>query len=285
MLDRLRTLPQRLISQHWSSRQIYRLTRVRIRRVKNFLIWLFILRYRVDMSLAAHPERNHYADFNEFFTRELREGVRPLADETGDVACPADGKISQIGTIEDGRIFQAKGHHFTCAALLGDDDEWSAGFSGGAFATIYLSPRDYHRVHMPYGGRLREMRYIPGHLFSVSAHTVRAIPGLFARNERVVSLFDTDLGPMAVVLVGAINVGAIETVWHGHVTPPYEIEPRNWPYGEDAPRLARGEEMGRFNMGSTVILLFGKDRVNWQPGFAHDSVTKMGERLGAAVSP
>jgi phosphatidylserine decarboxylase len=209
---------------------------------------------------------------------------------TGDrvVCCPVDGAVSQIGVADDDRLLQAKGRTFSLAALLGGDPERARPFRGGAFATLYLSPRDYHRIHMPLAGRLREMVHVPGKLFSVSPLTTRVVPELFARNERVAALFDTPAGPMAVVLVGAINVASIETVWAGAITPPLGKTVRRWSYppnGEGAVRLDKGAELGRFNMGSTVILLFGRDAVRWEPAIRAGATVRMGQGLGVAAEP
>ena len=210
-----------------------------------FLIRRFIARYKVDMSEAANPDIASYATFNDFFARALREGARPLAQ--ADWVCPADGVISQLGPIQLGQLIQAKGHHYSATALLGGDEALAGLFNGGHFATIYLSPRDYHRIHMPCEGRLRQMIYVPGDLYSVNFATAEAVPGLFARNERVISVFDTACGPLALVMVGAAIVGSMATVWHGTVNPPRTYYPRQWRYRDErALTLAQGAEMGRF---------------------------------------
>jgi phosphatidylserine decarboxylase len=241
----------------------------------------FIRRYGVDMAEAAQPDPAAYASFNDFFTRALKASARPLA--SADWLCPVDGAISQFGAIDAGRIFQAKGHDFTAAALLGGDAEMAAPFLGGHFATLYLSPRDYHRIHMPTGGRLVTMVYVPGELYSVNPATARGVPGLFARNERVVCLFEGAHGPFAMVLVGATVVGSMATVWHGVVNPPRSASPRRWDYHASPVGLARGEEMGRFLLGSTVVMLLppGPWRFNpqWQPGGA----VRMGQAMAEAA--
>jgi phosphatidylserine decarboxylase len=199
------------------------------------------------------------------------------------ITCPVDGAVSQIGSIREGRLFQAKGHEFSALELLSGDAAAAARFEGGAFATLYLSPRDYHRIHMPVSGTLTRMLHVPGRLFSVNPPTTRAVPRLFARNERVACLFESDAGPLALVLVGAMNVASIETVWAGEVTPPQRSAVRSWDYPPDAVRLAKGAEMGRFNMGSTVILLFAADRIRWEPGYAPGSPVRMGRKLATLI--
>ena len=227
-----------------------------------------------------------YEHFNAFFTRALKSDARPLDSTPNAILCPTDGAMSQLGPIESGRIFQAKGHNFSVLELLGGNAERAAPFMGGDFATIYLSPRDYHRVHMPLAGTLREMIYVPGRIFSVNTVTAQNVPELFARNERVVCLFDTERGPMAMVLVGAMIVASIETVWAGLVTPP-KRELKTFRYDEAARapiQLEKGAEMGRFKLGSTVILLFGPDQVRWTESLAALSPVRMGECLGQARS-
>jgi len=229
------------------------------------------------MDEAAEPNPEAYAHFNDFFTRELKADARPFVDEKGSIACPADGCISQIGDIELGRIFQAKGHRFSMKELLGGSNEVAELFDGGKFATIYLSPKDYHRVHMPVTGTLKEMIYVPGKLFSVSPLTAYEVPRLFARNERMIAIFDTEHGPMAMILVGAMIVASIETVWAGLVTPP-KRELKQIDYGYQ-PKLKKGEEMGRFKLGSTVILLFGANKVSWAEQLQANVDVRMGELL------
>jgi phosphatidylserine decarboxylase len=236
------------------------------------------------MNEALEQDINAFKSFNDFFTRELKPGVRPLTTERNAIACPADGAVSQAGNITEGEIFQAKGKSYTAADLLGGSLERAEPFNNGVFTTIYLSPKDYHRLHMPLTGRLREMVHIPGRLFSVNTATTNSVPGLFARNERVAALFDTDAGPMALVLVGAIFVSSIETVWHGVVTPPSITSVQSWQYQENAPTLKIGEEMGRFNMGSTIIVLFGKDKAEWDSEFTADKAVKLGERIGKTLA-
>lgn len=282
-MDRLFIMFQHILPQHLLSRFTGFLAQLRQPAwLKNWAIAQFVRVFGVDMSEAAEPDTRRYANFNEFFTRPLQAGARPLAD--ADIVCPADGAISQLGTISQGLLFQAKGRYFTASELLGGDSARAAQFDNGRFATIYLSPRDYHRVHMPVAGRLTATSYIPGKLFSVNGVTAGNVDRLFARNERLVCYFDTAFGPMAMVLVGAMVVAGIETVWAGRVAPP----PRT-PVVTDfaelpaAVELARGEEMGRFLLGSTVILLFPANVMEWDAGYAAGSATRMGEGLGHAL--
>ena len=272
---------QQLVPQHLLSRLVGKLAECRWPWLKNFLIERFIDHFDVDMAQAAEPDPRQYAHFNAFFTRELAEGQRPITDVEGAVACPADGAISQLGTIsEQGHIFQAKGHHFNLTELLGGDEADAKAFAKGQFATIYLSPRDYHRVHMPVSGSLTKMIYIPGDLFSVNTTTAENIHNLFARNERAVCLFDTELGPMAVILVGAMIVAGIETVWAGQIAPqPRKIITQDYTQKPDEVVLQRGDELGRFKLGSTAIVLFGKDAIKWREDLAALSPTTMGELI------
>ncbi len=280
LADFLKILPQYLIPQHLLSKLMYALTRARLRAWKGRQIRWFIRRYGVDMSIAAQPDPLAYENFNHFFTRALKADARPIVNGAHDIACPVDGAVSQLGDIQDGRIFQAKGHAFSLDALLGGSAERAAPFRNGQFATLYLAPKDYHRIHMPLGGQLREMVYVPGRLFSVNARTTSVVQDLFARNERVIAIFDTDAGPMALVLVGALFVAGIETVWSGAVTPPFGKTIQQWSYQDKNIRLERGAEMGRFNMGSTVIVLFGPGRSAWRTGLRADTAVRMGELLG-----
>ena len=281
-MDRLKVLPQYLVPHHLLSRALGLLAESRWPLIKNTFIDFFVNRYNIDMSIAAEPDPHAYACFNDFFTRALKDGARPIT-EYG-IACPADGAVSQLGKIEDDQIFQAKGHHYSLTQLLGGDAERAAPFRNGDFITVYLSPRDYHRVHMPYGGVLKEMIYVPGKLFSVNTVTAQQVPSLFARNERVVALFDTDVGPMAVVLVGAMIVASIETVWAGLITPPKrELKVTDYQPRSETIALQRGEEMGRFKLGSTAIVLFGPNVVQWSEQLREGSATNMGENIGALL--
>lgn len=272
---------QYLLPQHLLSRLVGKLAETELPWLKDVLISRFIKQYRVDMSEAADSDAQNYANFNAFFTRALKDGARPICEGENAIACPADGAISQIGAITGGRIFQAKGQDYSLLTLLGGDREAAALFNEGSFATIYLSPRDYHRVHMPLTGTLQTMTYIPGALFSVNTTTAENVQGLFARNERAVCLFDTDAGPMAVILVGAMIVAGIETVWDGQVAPPPKgIKTTDYRQGAREITLQKGEEMGRFKLGSTAIVLFAKDRSAWLDNFEAATPTRLGETLG-----
>ena len=237
----------------------------------------FVDRYGVNMSEAANPDIASYATFNEFFTRPLKAGARPLAK--ADLICPVDGAISQYGPIAKDQIFQAKGHHYSTTALVGGDAQLAAQFDDGHFATIYLSPKDYHRIHMPCDGRLTRMIYVPGELFSVNPATARGVPGLFARNERVVCVFETANGPFVLTLVGATIVGSMATVWHGVVNPPRSKQVREWRYDDQKIELKKGQEMGRFLLGSTVVMLFPKGGLQFNEGWAPAVPVRMGEAM------
>nr|WP_211203792.1 archaetidylserine decarboxylase [Candidatus Accumulibacter phosphatis] len=241
----------------------------------------FVKRYRVDLSEAADPDPASYKTFNDFFTRALRADARPLAN--ADFLCPVDGAISQFGRIEGEQIFQAKGHQYSTTALVGGDAQLAAGFADGAFATLYLSPRDYHRIHMPVDGRLKRMIHVPGELFSVNPATARGVPGLFARNERVVCVFEGEFGSFILVLVGATIVGSMATVWHGRVNPPRSGKIRDWPYDGQKILLTKGEEMGRFLLGSTVVMLFPKDLLSFNPAWAPGGTVRLGERMACSA--
>jgi phosphatidylserine decarboxylase len=243
----------------------------------------FIKRYGVDMAEAANPDPRSYPTFNDFFTRALRPGARPLA--SADWVCPVDGAISQFGPINKDQIFQAKGHQYSTRALVGGDAQLAARFDDGHFATIYLSPRDYHRIHMPCDARLTRMIYVPGDLFSVNPVTARGVPGLFARNERVVCVFDTAHGPFIQVLVGATIVGSMATTWHGVVNPPRTPYVREWRYDDAPVALKQGDEMGRFLLGSTVVLLWPRDTLCFNPDWAPAGAVRMGEVMGRAIEP
>ena len=259
---------------------MFRATRLRWQPLKNLAIVTVVRWFRVDMSEAENPDPESYPTFSAFFTRPLRPGARPIAEGQDVLVCPADGTLSQIGGIRGDRIFQAKGYDYSLLGLLGGHRDWAQRLEGGAFATIYLSPRDYHRVHMPCDGRLRETMHVPGRLFSVNPITTALVPRLFCRNERVVCLFEGDLGPMALILVGAIFVGSMETVWAGRITPAGRRSPGPTDLGESAVRLAKGAEMGRFNMGSTVILLVGPGGIALDPELKPGDSLRMGQEIG-----
>ena len=245
------------------------------------IIRWFVKRYGVDMNEAADPDITHYASFNEFFTRALKPGARPMAQAP--LICPVDGAISQFGAIERDQIFQAKGHRYSTTALVGGDTALAAHFQDGLFATLYLSPKDYHRIHMPCDGRLLRMIYVPGDLFSVNPTTARGVPGLFARNERVVCLFDTAQGPFVLALVGATIVGSMATVWHGVVNPPRSAAVREWTYTDQDVQLKQGAEMGRFLLGSTVVMLFPKGELAFNPDWAATRSIRLGETMCGTV--
>jgi phosphatidylserine decarboxylase len=241
------------------------------------LIAWFVNKYKVNMAEAANPDISSYASFNEFFTRPLLAEARPLADS--DYICPVDGAISQCGAIAEDQIFQAKGHSYSTTALVGGDQQLAAQFQNGSFATIYLSPRDYHRIHMPCDGVLQRMIYVPGELFSVNPTTARGVPGLFARNERVVCVFDSPNGPFVLTLVGATIVGSMATVWHGVVNPPRSKNIREWDYRGQNIALKKGDEMGRFLLGSTVVLLYPKGKVTFNPSWEAARPVRLGESM------
>ncbi len=275
---------QHLAPQHILSRMAGSLANSRIPWLRDMLIRRFIRAYDVDMDQAERPA-SYYSCFNDFFTRALKPGARPLAVGGEHILCPADGAISQLGRIEDGRILQAKGQSYTAAELLGGDAALAARFDRGHFITIYLSPSDYHRVHMPAAGKLRQTTYIPGDLFSVNTTTAAAVPRLFARNERLACIFDTARGAVASVMVGAMIVASIETVWSGLVKPHGKQVIRTDYSREQAPRLEAGAEMGRFLLGSTVILLFEPGKIEWLDGFKPLDTVRMGQALARKIVP
>jgi phosphatidylserine decarboxylase len=280
--DRLSVLPQYLYPKHAMTAVAGRLAKAKAGGATTAFIRWFVGHYGVDMSEAAEPDITRYPTFNEFFTRALRPGARPLAD--ADFVCPVDGSISQFGAIDDERIIQAKNHHYSMVALVGGDRDLAAHFRHGSFATLYLSPRDYHRVHMPCAGRLTRMIFVPGSLFSVNPVTARGVPGLFARNERVVCVFETEHGPFVLALVGATIVGSMETVWHGVVNPPgARKEVKEWEYGPQERVFAKGDEMGRFALGSTIVMLFPKERLRFNPGWAPERSVRLGEMMATTI--
>ncbi|MFT3856733.1 MAG: archaetidylserine decarboxylase [Aquabacterium sp.] len=242
----------------------------------SFIRW-FVKRYGVNMAEAQNPDIASYPTFNEFFTRPLKAGARPLAQ--AELICPVDGAISQFGPIRKDQIFQAKGHDYSTTTLVGGDRDLAAKFEDGHFATLYLSPKDYHRIHMPCEGRLTRMIYVPGDLFSVNPATARGVPGLFARNERVVCVFEGDKGPFVLVLVGATIVGSMATVWHGVVNPPRSAQVREWRYEDQQIVLRKGDEMGRFLLGSTVVMLFPRGPFNFNPTWVAGKALRMGEAM------
>jgi phosphatidylserine decarboxylase len=271
---------QYLLPKQALTRVMGRLARSRAGGATTATIRRFIARYGVNMAEAAEPNPAAYATFNDFFTRALKDGARPLAQ--ADLVSPVDGAISQFGPIEQGRIFQAKGHHYTATQLVGGDAALAASFAGGHFATLYLSPRDYHRIHMPCTGRLLRMLHVPGALFSVNPATAQGVPGLFARNERVVCVFEGSgalQGPWVLVLVGATIVGSMATVWHGVVNARRGQGLREWRYDDRDIVLQQGAEMGRFLLGSTVVLLFPPGPQRWNPAWQPACAIRMGEAM------
>lgn len=281
--DKLKAYPLYALPHHLISRIVFKLTRIKSD-LKNPVIRWFIKTFNVDMQDSIEQDITRFENFNAFFTRALKDGARPIDQDSHSICSPVDGTVSQGGAIENGRIFQAKGHDYSLNELLGNNPELCKPFENGQFVTIYLSPRDYHRIHMPVNGTLTAQVHVPGRLFSVAPHTVNTVPGIFARNERVSAFFDTELGPCAMVLVGAINVAAIETVWHGLVTPPAGKQASEILYNnEQRKSLDKGAEMGRFNMGSTVILLFG-NQINWNKDLSNGKTLLMGEKIGERSS-
>ena len=277
MSDRLAVLPQYMLPKKLLTQCMGKLASAQGGSATTAAIRWFIGRYGVNMAEAANPDPAGYSSFNEFFTRPLKPGARPSAQ--ADYVCPVDGAISQFGRIEKDQIFQAKGHSYSTTALVGGDAKLASEFEGGHFACLYLSPKDYHRIHMPVAGTLRQMIYVPGDLFSVNPTTARGVPGLFARNERVVCVFDTAHGPFVNVLVGATIVGSMATVWHGQVNPPRLPDVTTWNYKPGEFVYKQGDEMGRFLLGSTVVMLWPNQAMQfnaaWQPGGA----IRMGEAM------
>ena len=280
--SRLFALLQYLVPQHLLSRLVGQLADSRVGWIKNGFIGLFLRRFDIRMEEAKEEDPRAYPSFNAFFTRALKADARPVDPDPSHIVCPADGAISQLGRIDFGRLLQAKGHSYSLTSLLGGDQDRARPFLNGRFATVYLSPSDYHRVHMPLDGRLLEMIYVPGDLFSVNNATADEVPNLFARNERLVAIFDTAAGPMAMVLVGAMIVAAIETVWAGQIAPKRRMIERTSyrPQTSSPIVLAKGEEMGRFKLGSTVILLFGDRSMEWLDPYRAGSPTRLGEAFG-----
>jgi phosphatidylserine decarboxylase len=273
----LSVLPQYLLPKQAMTVLAGHIANASAGRITTFIIRQFVQHYRVNMDEAVNPDIHSYRTFNDFFTRALRAEKRPIAQ--ADYVCPADGIISQLGIVSGDRIFQAKGRNYSATALVGGDSELAGKFCGGHFATLYLSPRDYHRVHMPCSGRLTRMVHVPGTLFSVNPRTVRGVPGLFARNERVICVFESEHGPFVMILVGATIVGSVATVWHGVVNPERSREVHEWQYGSQDILLGKGEEMGRFQLGSTVIMLFPENRLVFNPLWAPAQAVRFGEMM------
>jgi phosphatidylserine decarboxylase len=280
--DRLAVLPQYLLPKQALTLLAGRIASARGGASTTRLIRWFVKRYGVNMAEAADPDIAAYPSFNEFFTRALKPGARPIAQ--ADLICPVDGAISQFGRIEHDQIFQAKGHRYSTTAMVGGDAALAKQFDGGHFATLYLSPRDYHRIHMPCDGRLRRMIHVPGALFSVNPTTARGVPGLFARNERVVCVFDGPRGPFVLALVGATIVGSMATVWHGVVNPPRTGTLREWRYDDTPVTLKQGDEMGRFLLGSTVVMLFPAGPLAFNPAWQPALPIRLGEAMASLQS-
>lgn len=279
-MDKVKITLQYILPKHFVSRLVGKFAAAKAGKLTTAFIKWFIKRYKIDMSEALQSDPQAYKTFNEFFTRSLKSGIRPLCKDPNMLAHPVDGTVSQLGAIEAGEIFQAKGHSYSTLALLGNQAKDAERFENGDFATIYLAPKDYHRLHMPIKGTLSKMTYVPGDLFSVNPLTAENVPGLFARNERVVAIFETEIGPIAMVLVGATIVASIETVWAGTVTPPAGKQVFTWEYpteGKDAITLEKGEEMGRFKLGSTIVMCFEKGAIEkFADGIEPKAITRMG---------
>lgn len=285
MFDSLKIALQYILPKHLLSRIVGALAAAKAGAITTLLIKLFIKQYKVDMSEALEPNPENYATFNEFFTRALRDDVREICQGDDLLAIPVDGAVSQLGDIDHDAIFQAKGHNYSLTSLLGGKPEVAAPFLDGKFSTIYLSPKDYHRIHMPIDGQLTDMIYVPGELFSVSPLTAERVPGLFARNERVVAIFDTQVGKFAMVLVGATIVASIETTWAGTVSPPTGKNVQHWTYpteGEHSVFIKKGQEMGRFKLGSTIVACFEPNAIEFAD-LSEGDVTRLGD-VFASVS-
>lgn len=281
IFDYIKIIPQYVAPHFALTRLVFWLAQSKNRIIKNTFIRWFKNQYNVDMTLAISEDPTSYKTFNLFFTRALKPEVRPIDSDTNSIVSPVDGAVSQVGKIDVDSIYQAKGHRYSLSQLLADQTQWCDIFANGSFTTIYLSPKDYHRIHMPCSGTLKQMTYVPGKLFSVSPLTTRVINGVFARNERVLCFFDTEFGPMALIMVGAMIVGGMETVWQGPITPPHRDRINHWHYTDtdSSKHYNKGDEMGRFNVGSTVILLFGKDQIKWEKQLTADSTVIMGRKI------
>lgn len=282
MIDWIKVRTQYILPKHLLSRLVGKLAAAKAGALTQFLIKRFIKAFNIDMQEAMHEEPSEYDTFNAFFTRQLKDGIRPIVEGDNILCHPVDGKISQFGDIVGDKVFQAKGHDYSLTTLLGGKPELAECFKGGKFATIYLAPRDYHRIHMPIKGKLTDTLHVPGELFSVNPLTAANVPGLFARNERVVALFDTSAGKVAMVLVGATIVASIETVWAGNITPPAGKYVQHWQHNQDDIELNKGEEMGRFKLGSTVVLCFESNKIEFEDLSAGD-VTRLGEALATQI--
>lgn len=282
LLDYFKIILQYVTPHFALTRLVYWLAQSKNTFIKNTFISRFKNHYQVDMSLATNEDALSYENFNQFFTRALKPEVRPVDQDIDSIISPVDGAISQIGKIEADSIIQAKGHSYSLKQLLAGQEEWCKAFYNGKFTTVYLSPKDYHRIHMPFSGTLKQMTYVPGKLFSVSPLTTRMIPSVFARNERVLCFFDTAFGPAALIMVGAMIVGGMETVWQGCITPPHRGRINHWHYNdtESAKIFEKGDEMGRFNIGSTVILLFPESTIEWNQSISSETRIVFGQKIG-----
>lgn len=283
MIDQLKIIGQYLLPKKLLSRLLGKLAAAEAGKLTTFLIKKFIRKFNVDMNEAKYSAPEHFKTFNDFFTRELKPDVRQIIAGEENLALPVDGCISQMGDIKEGRIFQAKGHDFSLRELLGGRDDVAAPFDDGLFSTIYLAPKDYHRIHMPITGKLEQLIFIPGDLFSVNPLTAQNVPNLFARNERAVAIFSTAIGPMAMVLVGATIVASIETVWSGTLTANADKEIQYWDYKQQNITLEKGAEMGRFKLGSTIVALFPKESIHFAEDLQAGSVTRLGELFASKV--
>jgi phosphatidylserine decarboxylase len=283
MIDQLKIIGQYLLPKKLLSRLLGKLAAAEAGKLTTFLIKKFINHFNVDMSEAKYSAPEQFKTFNDFFTRELKPDARQIIIGEDNLALPVDGSVSQMGAIKEGRIFQAKGHDFSLRELLGGRDDVADPFNEGLFSTIYLAPKDYHRIHMPITGKLEQMIFIPGDLFSVNPLTAQNVPNLFARNERAVAIFSTAIGPMAMVLVGATIVASIETVWSGTLTANADKEIQCWDYKNQDITLEKGAEMGRFKLGSTVVALFPKESIHFAEDLQAGSVTRLGELFARKV--
>jgi len=281
-LDAALTLPQYILPHHLLSKLMFYVTRMPMGKAMPWLLQRFVNLYKVDLESAEHTDLNEYATFNAFFTRALKADARPIAD--ADVVSPVDGTISQMGNIDHETLIQAKNHQFNLIDLLGGFQPVAKLFQNGSYCTIYLSPKDYHRIHLPVMARPMDMIYVPGRLFSVNQRTARSVPNLFARNERVICICKTSLGPMALILVGAIFVGSVDMVWEEGIMPNNNRKPQRWQLPDTTPQYNKGAEIGRFNMGSTVIVLFGKKHVEWLSELSAGDSLLMGQGLGRKAS-
>ncbi len=280
LTDYLKSTPFYFLPHHLISGIVYKIARVKFSPIKKLSLRIYLSLHEVNMSEAVEENPYAYPTLNAFFTRALKANARKIDTTENTMVCPVDGKVSQAQAIENGRVFQAKGQDYSLLELVGGIEELAEPFTNASFATIYLSPRDYHRIHMPIDGKLTDMVYVPGRLFSVAPHTVNTVPRLFARNERLVCKFDTDHGPMIMILVGAVNVSAIDTVWAGSVTPPSKNKVIHTTYENVDIRLKKGMEMGRFNLGSTVVLLMN-NKVSLEDAIKHDEVVVLGQKLAS----